>query len=339
MINIISDTFDRELYNNAAHHPLQSWEWGQARLETGVNVIRVGEYKDNHLHNVFQMTLHPVPHTKWKIGYLPRSVMPSIKVIEFLFEVGREHNLIFIKLEPYISVIGNQYSVISPELMTDNRQQIVKSKHPLFPDWTQILDLNGTVDELLKKMKSKTRYNIRLATKKGVTVKEQSDDQGFEVFLKLYFDTCERQHYYGHDEKYHRIIWENLKNKIAHILIAYYKDEPLAAYELFNFRNRFYYPYGGSSIKHREMMASNLLMWEAIKLGKNLGAKEFDMWGSLPPNSDTSKNDWGGFTRFKEGYGTKYKQFIGSYDLVVKPALYKIYTLAHQLRSVYLGMK
>ena len=339
MTNTIPDTFDSEIYNACALHPLQAWEWGQARLESGVKVIRIGEYESEVLKHVFQMTLHTIPHTKWKVGYIPRSVMPSTKVIEFLAKIGEEHNLIFIKLEPYVSVIGNQHTVISLDLMTDHRLLITRSKHPLFPQWTQVLDLTKTEDELIKNLKSKTRYNIRLATKKGVIIKEQSDDQGFEVFLKLYFDTCRRQHYYGHDEAYHRIIWKHLKNKIAHILIAYYNDEPMAAYELFYFHNRFYYPYGGSSIKFREVMASNLLMWEAIKLGKRLGATEFDMWGSLPPNSDTVKNDWGGFTRFKEGYGTTYKEFTGSYDLAVKPTLYKLYSLAHKIRSVYLGMK
>ena len=333
MINIIPDTFDTKIYNSCALHPLQAWEWGQARFESGAKVIRVGEYDSTELKHVFQMTLHPIPHTKWKIGYIPRSVMPSTKVIDFLFRLGQEHNLIFIKLEPYVEKTFEVYrQALGPKLM------IHKSQHPLFPQWTQVLDLTKSEDELMKKFKSKTRYNIRLAAKKGVIIKEQSDDQGFEIFLKLYFETCRRQHYYGHDETYHKIIWKHLKNKIAHILIAYYNDEPLAAYELFYFHNRFYYPYGGSSIKFREVMASNLLMWEAVRLGKRLGASEFDMWGSLPPNTE-SRSGWDGFTRFKEGYGTQYRQFVGSYDLVVKPTLYTLYSLAHKLRSVYLGMK
>ncbi len=334
MINIIPDTFDSENYNTHAFHPLQSWEWGQARMENGVKVIRIGEYHDDALKHVFQMTLHPIPHTNWKIGYIPRSEMPSTKVIEFLSKIGQEHNLIFIKLEPNIKKTFEVY-----KKAIGSKFLIHKSPHPLFPEWTQVLDLTKSEDELMKKLKSKTRYNIRLATKKGIVIKEQSDDQGFKIFLKLYFETCRRQHYYGHDESYHHIIWKHLKKKIAHILIAHYNGEPLAAYELFYFNKRFYYPYGGSSIKYREVMASNLLMWEAIKLGKKLGAAEFDMWGSLPPHSDSNKSSWGGFTRFKEGYSTHYRQFTGSYDLVVKPTLYKIYSLAHKIRSVYLGMK
>ena len=67
-INIIPDTFSSEAFNAVANHPLQTWEWGEARKETGLEVIRVGEFDNNELKHVFQMTLHPVPKTSWKIG-------------------------------------------------------------------------------------------------------------------------------------------------------------------------------------------------------------------------------------------------------------------------------
>ena len=85
-------------------------------------------------------------------------------------------------------------------------------------------------------------------------------------------------------------------------------------------------------------MAANLLMWEAIRLGKRLGATTFDMWGSLPP--DFSHDDpWAGFTRFKEGYGTKYVEFVGSYDLVISKTLYSVYNSAHILRNLLLKIR
>ena len=79
-------------------------------------------------------------------------------------------------------------------------------------------------------------------------------------------------------------------------------------------------------------------MWEAIKLGKKLGAIKFDMWGSLEPNYDPT-DPWSGFTRFKEGYATKFTEFVGSYDLVVNPTLYKIYNAVYSLREIYLKLR
>ena len=79
-------------------------------------------------------------------------------------------------------------------------------------------------------------------------------------------------------------------------------------------------------------------MWEAIKLGKKLGAEKFDMWGSLAPNYDPN-NSWSGFTRFKEGYGTKFTEFIGSFDLVINKNAYNFYNLIYQLREKYLKIR
>lgn len=347
IIKIIQDNFDKELFNQKAKHPLQSWEWGEAREKMGIKVLRIAEYSNKQITNVYQLTFHKLPKLSYSIGYLPRSEFPSKHVLEFLYDYGEKHNVIFIKIEPYVPLslrgsetteaISENEIATSPSAPRDDIR-IVKSPHPLFPEWTQILDLTKPEEELLKAMHSKTRYNIRLAQKKEVVVQEMSNEKGFEIFSKLYFDTCKRQQYHGHSPHYHKIIWESLRSNIAHICIAFYNDTPLAAYELFHFKDTFYYPYGGTSLEFRNVMAPNLLMWKAIRLGKKLGAKKFDMWGSLAPNYD-QHHDWAGFTRFKEGYGGKFVQFVGSYDLVIAPFAYKIYNSVYKLRELYLRIK
>jgi peptidoglycan pentaglycine glycine transferase (the first glycine) len=85
-------------------------------------------------------------------------------------------------------------------------------------------------------------------------------------------------------------------------------------------------------------MAANLLMWESIKLGKRLGAERYDMFGSLPPTYD-SNDPWAGFTRFKEGYGTEFFEFMGTYDLIVNKPLYTIYGVLNTVRNIFLKLK
>jgi len=329
-VKIIPDDFDHNLFNSKASHPLQSWEWGEARKQMGIEVVRVGEFRNDELVNIFQLTFHQIPKTKYKVGYLPRSVIPSSEVLNFIAEYGKKKNAVFIKIEP--NIINSKLKLQATDY------KIEESPHPLFPSWTQILDLTKSEDELFKNLKSKTRYNVRLALKKGVDIKEESDEKGFKIFLKLYFDTCKRQKYFGHNQEYHKKIWNNLKDKIAHILIAYFNNTPIAAYELFNFNGVYYYPYGGSSDQYRNTMAANLLMWEAIKLGKKLGAKSFDLWGTLPPDYDPT-DPWAGFTRFKEGYNAQFVEMIGSYDLVINKNLYWIYNFSFKLRQLYLNLK
>lgn len=332
-LKTLPSDFSPEQYNKAAHHPLQTWEWGEARKQMGIEIVRTGEFADEEytkLINVYQLSLHPLPFFPYRIGYLPRSVWPTKQALAYLSDVGKHYNVLFIKIEPNTRV--NNASNLA------KTAQLIPSAHPLFPEWTMVLDLKQSEETLFAQLKSKTRYNIRLAQKKGVTVKEMSTDEGFRLFSDLYFKTTERQKYFGHTKQYHEIIWNGMKEKYAHILIAFYENTPLAAYELFVCNNVLYYPYGGSSETHRNLMGANLLMWEAILLGKRTGATEFDMWGSLPPDYNP-QDPWAGFTRFKEGYNAQFVQMVRGHDLVINPLGYTAYTYAHNVRNIYLKMR
>ncbi len=311
-------------------HPLQSKEWGEFRKKTGVKFM---------IEEGFILSIHKIPHTPWTIGYLPKGTLPTKETVKKLSEIGKQENCIFIQLEPNIQLTQNA------KRKTQNYNSKLKSyglnssPHPLFTKYTFQLDLTQSEDELLKNMHPKTRYNIRVAQKHGVEVTEDNSDKAFEIYLKLTRETTTRQKFYAHDEKYHRVMWQTLKPAgIAHLLIAKYKKEPLVAWVVFIYDDVLYYPYGASSDKYREVMASNLMMWEAIRFGKKMGCKVFDMWGSLGPNPD--KNDpWYGFHRFKLGYGGKLVEFVGSFDLVINPFLYELYKIADKLRWLLLRIK
>jgi lipid II:glycine glycyltransferase (peptidoglycan interpeptide bridge formation enzyme) len=301
-------------------HPLQSIEWGNFREKTGIKVIR---------QSGLQLTIHPIPHTKYTIGYLPKGPLPTRTILDDLRKIGKSENCVFIQLEPNV--------VFSEKLKSElEKLGLIPAAHPLFTKYTFVLDLTKSEDELLKNMHPKTRYNIRIAEKKGVKVTEDNSDKAFEEYLKLIRETTQRQNFYAHSEKYHRLMWQTLKagNKnglTAHLLKATYEDEILVTWILFVLDDTLYYPYGASSNKHREVMASNLIMWEAIRFGKKLGLKKFDMWGALGPNPDIH-DPWYGFHRFKEGYGGKLVEFIGSYDFVINQKMYLVYKLLNKIR-------
>lgn len=330
MIKIIDNAITPEAYNNVASHPLQSWEWGEARRAMGVEVMRLGEWEGSALHQVYEVTFHRVPHTPYMIGYVPRSHAPSVDVLHFLHTYGKEHKVVYIKIEPNVSI-----GTLGIDEFLGRNPALKKSSLPLFPDWSLELNLQPQEEELLKHMHQKTRYNIRLAERKGVRVVEQSTEEGFIRFQKLYFDTCRRQGYFGHDRNYHATVWKYLQEGIAHIFIALYQGEPIAAFEVFLFHDTLYYPYGGSATTDRNVMAPHLLMWEVIRFGQRHGATRFDMWGSLPPGYNPT-HPWAGFTRFKEGFGARPVQFVGSFDLVLLPHLYWPLMCVQKIRQKYL---
>ncbi|MBI2405891.1 peptidoglycan bridge formation glycyltransferase FemA/FemB family protein [Candidatus Microgenomates bacterium] len=320
-------------------HPLQSREWGEFREKTGIKVV---SGKDLPAQAGFQLTIHKIPHTPWSIGYLPKGPLPTKGMIVELNKIGKENNCIYIQLEPNVEA-SEKFKVQSSKL------GLHPSMRPLFTKYNFVIDLTKSEEELLAAMHPKTRYNIRVAQKHGVTVEERTDDEAFKIYLKLYFETTKRQKYFGHTPEYHRLLWqtlnENLKLKIEnservipHLLIAYYKGAPLTTWLLLQFKDTLYYPYGGSSEQHKNVMASNLVMWEAMKLGKKLRCKQFDLWGALGPNPD--QNDpWYGFHRFKQGYGGRLVEYVGSYDLVLNPIFYWIFHLVDKVRWIFLRLK
>lgn len=333
---------EKEKFNQVVTHPLQSWEWGEFREKTGLKVIRMGLFDQEKLLSGFQLTIHKIPKTSYTIGYLPKCTLPDDYFISSLKKIGQQQNFIFIKLEPNV---GTLY--IECQTQDKAHQQIEKfllsrgctHGRPLFTKYTFQIDLEKSEEALLKSMKSKTRYNVRLAQKHGVKVCQDNSPQTFEKYLQLTFETTKRQKFYAHDREYHRLLWETLSPAgIAHLLKASWQGKILVTWILFVFHDTLYYPYGASSSEHRELMASNLIMWEAIRFGKRMGCKTFDLWGSLGPNPDPA-DPWRGFHRFKEGYGPQLVEFVGSFDLVINKPLYKLYTIADNLRWKWLKLK
>lgn len=341
MWKIISEK-EKEAFNKLVTHPLQSYEWGEFRKKTGIQVIRKGFFQNNTLTKTFQLTIHPIPRTKWNIGYLPKGTTPTKEMIEELRNVGKEHNCIFMQLEPNIG---------SDEKGTVESLGLIPAAHPLFTKFTFLLDLKESEQELLLHMSQKTRYNIRIAQKHHVIVKEEHTPDAFNAYLKLTKETTNRQGFFAHTQKYHELMWETLRTKgmsikeqekkntlQAHLFVAYFESQPLTTWIVFTFHDTLYYPYGASSSEHRETMSSNLMMWEVIKFGKKMGLKTFDMWGSLGPNPDV-KDPWYGFHRFKMGYGAKLVEFAGSYDLIINPVLYRGYKIMDKLRWMLMKLK
>ncbi len=308
-------------------HPLQSKKWGEFREKTGIKVV-TGKN--------FILTIHPIPKTKFTIGYLPKGNNITQELLNELQIIGENENCIFIQIEPNIEK-GNA---------TYNFKNITPAAHPLFTKYNFILDISKSEEELLKNMSQKTRYNIKLAQKKGVTILKDNSESGFKDYLNLTKETTERQKFYSHTQKYHQLMWDTLKSseKIntdelsAHLFIAKYNNETLAAWILFVFGDTLYYPYGSSSSKHREVMASNLLMWEAIKFGRSLGLKNFDMWGALGENPNPN-DPWFGFHRFKQGYNPRPVEYVGSFDFVINNKLYFLYKIADKIRWTLLKFR
>ena len=285
------------------------------------------------------MTIHNIPKLPYTIGYFPKGPLPTAEMLEDITIQAKKLKCVYVQVEPNIEQVSG---------IRFQGSGFRESFRPLFTKYSFVLDLIPSEEELLKNMYSKTRYNIKVAQKHGVQIIEDNSEKGFETFLKLYEETTNRQRFYAHTPRYHRLLWETLRQAASdkrstdslnyHLLHAKLADETLASWVLLSFHDSLYYPYGASSREHRQTMASNLIMWETILLGKKLKLKNFDMWGALGPEPNP-KDPWYGFHKFKQGYGAELIEFIGSYDLVINPAMYGVVKVGDKIRWGLLKLK
>lgn len=343
----------KTLFNQLAHHPLQSYEWGEFREKTGVTVIRKGIEEQGTMSSSLQYTIHPLPFIKKNIGYLPKYSYLTQELITKLEAEGKKHNCILHQHEPltHLATYPNLKGTLQEKRLHHSSEYLLlqtlsPSVHPLFTKYTLILDLSKSEEELLANMHSKTRYNIKIAQKHEVTIQEDNSHTAFEEYLKLTAQTTTRQGFYAHTPEYHKMQWESFSHLYdphnphqltSHLFTAIYQKKVLTTWMIFIFNNKLYYPYGASSSEHRETMSSNLMMWEVIKFGKRHNLESFDMWGSLGPQPDTN-DPWFGFHRFKLGYGADLIEYAGSFDQVLDPLMYQGYKLANKARWFLLSL-
>ncbi|MDO8451911.1 MAG: peptidoglycan bridge formation glycyltransferase FemA/FemB family protein [bacterium] len=319
---------DSANWNKYVSHPLQSWEWGEFRMRMGIDVLRYIDESQAHTH--WQISFHQIPKTPLVIGYIPKGPEPTEHILNALKNIGKEKHAVFIQLEPNSSTL---------QPATYNLHLLRPSHHPLFTKYTFVLDLTKSEDQLIAAMHAKTRYNIRVAERHGVKIQEDNSDRAFSEYMKLHAETLERQKFYAHSTAYHQKLWSIFHPAgLAKLFTATFQNNMIAAWIIFPFHDTLYYPYGASSRDHREVMAPTLLLWEIARWGKQMGYKAFDLWGALGPQPNP-RDPWYGFHRFKEGFNPNLVEFIGSYDLIIKPTLYRLYTVADRLRSKALSLR
>ena len=296
-------------------HLLQSPEWAKFRSHWGTKVVIVGKA---------QFTVHPIPFLPWAVGYMPR-VFPKDIDWSLLQAKVKQNKCLFVKIEP------------NSDTFKPPRKFDVRHAERIFAYATYIIDLHKSEAELLAAMHPKTRYNIRLAQRKGVKIKVGHTSKMLDEFLTLFHETAKRQKIFNHPDRYYRVLFEIFKkdNKIE-IVTGYFNSQPLASMIILFYQKNAFYPYGGSTSKHREKMASHLVYWEAIRMAKQRGCRYFDMWNCLLPNEEKPNHPWYGFHRFKKGFRGEQVKFSGAYDLVLAPGRYAVVLVLNRIRWMFL---
>ena len=333
---------------------LQSWEWGEFQKSLGRKIWRLQDENFQSLIIKYDLPLGknylycpggPVINSKFKIQ---NSKLQSKmqKLLEEAGNIAEQEKSIFLKVEPFwekeknlnldsrLPSVAKSFGRARRGNDNDRDAYFKKSSGGQRILQTLILNLNKSEEELLAEMKQKTRYNIRLAEKRGIKIRISNEpEKDIEYFWQLAKETSQRDGFHFHLREY----YESMVNFFRHnwmpdqvrhdnvgwglevrLFLAEYNGKIIAANIVVFFGNRAIYLHGASANEHRNLMAPYLLQWEQIKEAKKQGCEIYDFWG-------IDETKWAGVTRFKTGFGGKEIEYIGAYDYVFQPWWYVVY--------------
>jgi len=275
----------------------------------------------------------------WSMLYAPKGPLLDWsdftlrqRVLADLQSLARRKGAILVKIDPDVSLgsgVPNTPDEQPDPLGQEVAHELLASGWRYSAEQVQfrnsvLLDLRRSEDELLAAMKQKTRYNIRLAERKGVSIRPGGPGD-LEALYRMYAETSLRDGFVIREGGYYLALWERfLAAGLAETLVAEFEGQPVAGMLLFHFAGRAYFLHGMSRSEHREKMPGYLLMWAAIRRSRELHCHTFDLWGA--PETFAEGDPLWGVYRFKEGFNGKVVRTLGAYDYPVNPTAYRLFT-------------
>lgn len=332
MPSVTPSTWESFLEQYPYSHLLQTRAWGELKSAFGwrAEYVLAGSPGAAGMSGAVGMSgaliLFRPLYFGMSLAYIPRGPVGSLQDWERLWpEVDAaclRQRAVFLKVEPDVwQAPGEQHAPPAGFLL---------SPHSIQPSRTLVIDLQGGEEYWLERMKQKTRYNIRLAEKKGVKVQPSAD---METYARLAQTTGERDGFGVHSLAYYQRAY-NLFHRTGscELLMADYQGEPLAGLLVFRRGQRAWYLFGASSDAHRDRMPTYAVQWQALHWAQARGCLEYDLWGVPDVEleeleagfSQRSDGLWGVY-RFKRGFGGQLRRAAGPWDRVYNPLVYRFY--------------
>lgn len=309
----------------------QLWEWGQVQQSFGLQVWRFVLEDDGIVAVMMVLRREAVLGRSWL--YIPRGPVVADgregvwePITERLQKLAQEHKALFVRCDPLVAESLEGGSLLSA-------QGWRRADREVQPKDTIVLDLTLSDEELLAAMHSKTRYNIRLAGKKGVTTSFSTRQEDLDHFFALSTDVSNRSSFSFHPKEYYQAMLDVLGPVgMFEVAIAKHEEDVLAAHLIVYAGKQATYAHGASASHKRKLMAPALLQWETMRRARDKGCVSYDLFGVAPKGAG-SDHSWSGITRFKEGFGGTRMSTIGAYDLVVSDSLYTLFNAARRVRG------
>ncbi|GCF06665.1 lipid II:glycine glycyltransferase FemX [Dictyobacter arantiisoli] len=326
---------DRQQWNDfVAKSPYgnitQSYEWGELSKDVGSQALHIGVVDDqNNLCAAVLLLVVKMPMLRSSFFYAPRGPIiddpnaPAMGVLlNFVKSEARKYGAFMLKLEPGVDATDTRWIAALERRGFQPSSQFLHIRN----EW--ILDIRPDEKDILANMKEKWRYNIRLASRKGVTIREGHGRQDLEIFHLILQETAERDHFYIHDVDHFELLSELFEQDDRYaLLIAEHEGKAIAAIVLMRMGKWCWYRYGASSSKSRNLMPNHLLQWMGMQWAKAHGCEYYNFLGI--PNSleepEAQRDPLWGVYSFKRGFNGFSRLSLPGYDLPYNPVLFKAY--------------
>lgn len=317
------------LQNNPKTNFMQSPEWAKVKTEWK-NEFIVEQDENGNIKGTMSILLRKTPIFGRYIMYAPRGFVCDVhdketlkKLTEKATEIAKKYKAFIFRLDPDVLQSDEEFKNIIKELGYKTKKNIKDINQVIQPKYVFRLDVkNKTEEELLKSFESKTRYNIRLATKKGVTTRVGTRDD-LKIFYDIMKTTGSRDDFFIRPLSYFQKIYDSMGPEHVRLIIAEYENEPIAAVLPILYGNKVWYLYGGSSNKHRNLMPNYLLQWEMIKWALENKCDWYDFRGVSGFKSENDPQY--GVYKFKKGFNPVFMEFIDEMYIVYNPFINAIF--------------
>lgn len=290
---------------------LQSSEWEEFERSLGRAARRIGGV-------LVVRRILPVGLHYW---YCPRPPRLTRDFFAAARKIAEQEGSVFLRIDP-------TEEIAAPRQTEARAGGAIRPARAVQPRETIVMDLVPPEENLLKSMHEKTRYNIRLAERKGVMVRPAYPPE-YEIFWRLLRETGARDGFRTHPKAYYEKMLAVSSDRFSNeLFFAEYRGEVIAA-AIINFYQTSQtatYLHGASARSHREVMAPHILQWRIIQEAKKRGYMRYDFWG-------IDERRWAGVTRFKRGFGGREAIYPQSADIVYRPVVYHLYQIAKKINA------
>ena len=339
-----------------------------AEVKSGWKSKSVGWFDERKLVCVGLILIRNIPKTKWSLFYLPEGPVldPDYakNVVDWLTplrDFAKESGAFNLKLGPQVTIntwsaatiksaisdnVYRQFKDVDPDRVNPFGHEIGTKLRNLGgkqietdgegfgdvqPRFVFAIDVEGKTDEeLLATFSQEWRRNIKKAEKSEVKVR-QANFSDLETFHTLYKETAKRDKFTPRPLNYFKQMWKSFNensNNLAEMRLYIAEQENIchAACLWVRVGKHVWYTYGASSTNGRELRPSNAIQWQMMRDARDAGAGIYDMRGIAATLNE--KSPLFGLLRFKIGTGGKVIQYVGEWDFVLKPLIYKAFRVA-----------